>query len=356
MNADARALYRTAEAVRSLLMQDARLEAWLPEACWNALAKLARQIERCRERRFDRARLRLESSWEARLAELLAALTSQSGRPRPKRPKVPSLREICDDMAALKEEFEDVDIDFGAGTISVTTDPITLSGVPLGPFQIRLDWRSLAERSPFRVIALESHPAATNEGVTHPHVQDERLCEGDGREAIQQALSQGRIADFFLVVSRLLHTYAQGQAYVELSRWQGVGCSDCGAHVDDDERYVCERCDADLCGGCSSSCHSCDRGLCSGCAKSCDGCQQPQCESCRTACSECKGMFCDECLDEGLCSTCKAEQEVETNEEPEIDETNESPSVAGEPACSYDSGRNDVAVQPDNVGQTALSA
>jgi hypothetical protein len=356
MNADARALYRTAEAIRNLLTQVARLDAWLPEARWNALAKLTRQVERCREHGFDRARVLLESSWEARLAELLAALNSQPGQRRPKRPKVPALREIYDDLAALHEEFEDVDVDFGAGTISVTTEPITLDGVFLGPFRIRLDWRNLTEHSPYRVIALEPHPAGTNDGVTHPHVQDERLCEGDGREAIQQAVSQGRLGDFFLVVSQLLHTYAQGQAYVELARWQGVNCGDCGGHVDDDERYICERCDADLCGSCSSNCYSCDRGLCSGCAKSCDGCQQPQCESCRTACSGCKGMFCDVCLNDGLCSACQAEQEEETDEEHESDETNEGSSVASETPCSDDSGRNDVAVQPDGLGQTALSA
>lgn len=356
MKTDDRALYRTAEAVRNLLTQDARLDAWLPEAPWQSLAKLTRQVERCREHGFERARLRLESSWEARLAELVAALNSQTGQRRQKRPKVPALREIYDDLAALHEEFEDVDIDFGAGTISVTTEPITLSDIYLGPFQIRLDWRNLAENSPYRVIALEPHSAATNDGVTHPHVQDERLCEGEGREAIQQALLQGRFGDFFLVVSQLLHTYAQGQAYVELSRWQGVGCSDCGAHVDDDERYACERCDADLCGGCSSSCSSCDRGLCSGCIKSCDDCQQSHCESCQTACSGCKGMFCDECLINRLCSACQAEPEDETDEEHESDETNENSNVAGETACSDDSGRNDVAVQPDGVGETALSA
>jgi hypothetical protein len=355
MKTDDRALFRTAEGVRNLLAQDAELEVWLPDARWNALAKLARQIDGCREREFDRASRRLEADWDARLAEFVSALNSQLGR-RPKRRKAPALREIYDDLAALREEFEDVDIDFGAGTISVTTEPITLSDVYLGPFQIRLDWRDLAEHSPYRVIALEPHPAATNDGVTHPHVQDERLCEGDGREAIKQALSQGRIGDFFLVVSQLLHTYAQGQAYVELSRWQGVGCSDCGAHVDDDERYVCERCDADLCGGCSSSCHSCDRGLCSSCANSCDGCQQPQCEPCRSACSACQGMFCDECLSNRLCSACQAEQEEETDEEPENDETNENSTVAIDSACGCDSSRNDVAIQPDGLGQTALSA
>ena len=356
MNADERSLFRTAEGVRNLFTQEAKSAAWLPEARWSALEKLARQIERCRTHGFERAGRSLEAAWQVRLEELCATLGAQLDHRRPARPRIPSLREIYDDLAALREEFEEVDIDFGAGTIAVTTDPITLGGVALGPFQIRLDWRNLAERSPYCVIALEPHPAATNDAVTHPHVQDEKLCEGDGREAIKAALSQVRIGDFFLLVAQLLRTYAQGQAYVELSRWQGARCSDCGDHIDDDERYVCERCDADLCGGCSSSCQSCDRGLCSDCAKSCDDCQQPLCESCQTACSGCRGMYCEGCLDEGLCSACKAEQEEQTDEEHESDETNESSSLAVEVAALHGREGNDIAVQPDGLGETALSA
>lgn len=356
MNAEQRALYRTAEGVRNLLAQDAKTDAWLPEARWNVLVKLRQQIERCREHGFGRAIRRLETAWEARLAELVATLDSQLGRRRPERPKVPTLSEIYDDLAALRQEFEEVNVDFSAGTISVTTEPITFDGVFLGPFEIRLSWRDLLGRSPFRVIALEPHPAATNDGVTHPHVQDEELCQGDGREAIKQALCQGRIGDFFLIVSQLLHTYAQGQAYVELSRWKGIACSDCGAHVDDDERWICDRCDADLCGGCSSNCQSCERGFCSDCIRSCDDCQQPLCGSCQTACAGCQGMCCTGCLDEGLCSACQAEEEEETDEEHESDETTEISNVAIESACSFDSGGNDVTVQSRGVGETALFA
>jgi hypothetical protein len=356
MNAEQRALYRTAEGVRNLLAQEAKTDVWLPEARWDVLVKLERQIERCVEHGFGRARRRLEAIQEARLAELVATLDSQLGRRRPERPKVPAVWEIYDDLAALRREFEEVDVDFGAGKISVTTEPINFDGIFLGPFEIRLSWGDMSERSPFRVIALEPHPAATNDGVTHPHVQDEELCQGDGREAIKQALCQGRIGDFFLIVSQLLHTYAPGQAYVELSRWKGIACSDCGAHVDDDERWICDRCDADLCGGCSSNCQSCERGFCSDCIKSCDDCQQPLCGSCQTACSGCQGLCCEGCLDEGLCSACQADQEKETDEEHANDETNESSNAADESAASADGGRNDVAVRPDGVGETALPA
>ena len=36
----------------------------------------------------------------------------------------------------------------------------------------------------YRVIALDPHPATKSESITHPHVQDERLCEGEGHAAI----------------------------------------------------------------------------------------------------------------------------------------------------------------------------
>ncbi|HVX63244.1 MAG TPA: hypothetical protein VHC19_21665, partial [Pirellulales bacterium] len=255
-----------------------------------------------------------------------------------------------------QEEFEEVDADFGEGTIAVTTEPITLSDIFLGPFQIRLAWRDLDEPSPYRVIALEAHPAGTNDGVTHPHVQDEQLCEGEGRQAIEAALAQGRIGDFFLVVAQTLRTYSQGHAYVELSRWRGLVCSDCGAHVDEDEQCVCERCDAEVCSGCSSSCHSCDRGLCSDCATSCEDCQQPLCESCQTACAGCQKMCCEGCLDEGLCSACQADQEQETDQEHESDEASEIPSASAEFAAAHDGDGNDAAVQPECLGETALPA
>ena len=356
MKADQRALFRTAEAVRDILAKEIRPAPFLPQARWKELEKLARQIEYCRRRALKRARRVLDTDWESGVAALAGMLTSQLAERRLERRKIPSLREIHDDLAALREEFEDFDCDFGAGTISVTTEAITLNGVSLGPFQIRLDWRDLTDRSPYRVIALDPRPAASNEAVTHPHVQDERLCEGDGREAIEMALAQGRLGDFFLIVLQLLRTYAQGQAYIELSRWAGAACSDCGVQVDDNERYYCDRCDAELCGECSSNCEQCGSGFCSACIKACEACRQSYCEACLTTCSGCAAKCCDGCLDERLCSACQAEKEEEPNDEEEDHETKE---IAESPAehDAGDANRGDqVAVQPDGLGQAALSA
>ena len=103
-----------------------------------------------------------------------------------------------------------MEIDFEEHEIAVTTEPITLEGIFLGPFEIRLDWERLGNSLPYRIKALDPHPAAANEDVTHPHVQNEQLCEGDGRVGHPQRLREGRLGDFFLLVAQVLRTYGKG--------------------------------------------------------------------------------------------------------------------------------------------------
>ena len=70
----------------------------------------------------------------------------------------------------------------------VTTEPIELEGIALGRFEIRFNWLTVADERPYRVVALDPNPASRSADTTHPHVQYERLCEGDGARAIHQAL------------------------------------------------------------------------------------------------------------------------------------------------------------------------
>ena len=58
----------------------------------------------------------------------------------------------------------------------------------LGPFKIVLDWSDLSATKPDQVIALEPNGAAGDDDVTHPHVHDRTLCEGEGRVPIRNAL------------------------------------------------------------------------------------------------------------------------------------------------------------------------
>ena len=59
------------------------------------------------------------------------------------------------------------------------------------------------------MIALDPSPAASNSETTHPHVQTNQLCEGDGRSAIRHAMREGRLLDFFVLVRQILQTYAR---------------------------------------------------------------------------------------------------------------------------------------------------
>ena len=193
--------------------------------------------------------------------------------------------------------------------LSVTTEPITLEGHYLGPFEIRLDLRRLTAESPYRVIALDPHPAASREGVTHPHVLDEVLCEGDGRTAIRQALAQGRLLDFFQLVVNLLRTYNRESPFVELALWNGEGCGDCGETVTAEYRYECQRCEDTVCGDCQTTCGDCEGSFCSNCISECANCHDAHCGRCLSSCAAASASFVLSCLDDHeRCPNCHEEE------------------------------------------------
>ena len=131
--------------------------------------------------------------------------------------------DIYRDLVALQQEDFKIEIDLKVRQLRVRTEPIELDSIPLGRFEICLEWQQLPDPfEAYRIVALDPNPAASDDTVTHPHLRDERLCEGDGRAGIRSALAEGRLYDFFVIVDRLLHTYARGQAFVELSQWSGM--------------------------------------------------------------------------------------------------------------------------------------
>ena len=134
----------------------------------------------------------------------------------------------------------ELDYDCRGRRLSVVTEPIVLAGVYLGPFEIRLQWArpTRGDMPAYRVIAKDPHPAEGRDNVTHPHVMDEILCEGEGRHAVRQALKQGRLLDFFTLVAGILRTYNPESPFVELVLWHGGSCSDCGAGVNEDSQLL----------------------------------------------------------------------------------------------------------------------
>jgi len=246
------------------------------------------------------------------------------------RKEMPKLSLLVGELNQVKQEFGNIDFDKAENTISVVTEPITLEDVYLGPFKIQLELSRLSELYKsciYHVIALDPNPAATDEVVTHPHVSNERLCEGDGAVAIRASLEQGRLSDFFTMVRSILNTYNPDSPYISLYDWDGEPCYDCGYVMSRENTYYCSFCDRDFCEECSTYCPSCDETMCLGCAGRCEVCEEPICSNCACSCAECGSICCESCLDEDLCPDCKKEMEKENEEqENQITTTNENKS------------------------------
>ena len=192
------------------------------------------------------------------------------------------MKDVFRDIVALEGEFDGVDVNLRAGTLSVVVGPITLLDVELGAFRIELDLDGVARAvsSPYAVIALTPHPAESNSDVTHPHVQDDALCEGAGREAIRRALREGRLLDFFMVVANILRTYNPNGPYVALADWSGARCGDCDDLVSPDRLGSCRDCAQSVCDDCSVACGQCQGACCGDCLSSCASCDEPRCQDC----------------------------------------------------------------------------
>ena len=355
MTTSDRTILRAAVLIREQLagrnLRD--LSRCMPEYSWAAAVRLRRQIVQAQERGWHRAAGRLMEDLRSTIRRCqtdleIALHTIESGVPAS---CTTSATEIFKDITALHEEFEEVEIGMAEHELCVTTDAIVLEGIDLGRFQIRLDWYRLGSSSAYRVVALDPNPAATNESVTHPHVQDETLCEGDGRAAIHAALAQGRFYDLFLLVSQLLHTYGVGSAYVELSAWDGISCDDCGTNMREEDRYGCSRCGSSLCAECSYCCAGCEESHCRECLTTCPECEQEFCRGCLITCPRCRRRICHSCQEGDLCTTCHQKQSEEERDDVEVDQ-----GTVADDSTATGTEAVDAAAEPDRLGEALVPA
>lgn len=294
------------------------------------LARIRHKLGLCQARQYHAAAGHLRTRLVRLLPDLIGEIESLQQLDKRRPVAVPSLRELVAEIQQIQQEFDSYDYNRKTRVLSVTTDPIELEGIALGPFRINLhlaSLASLANRDVYDIEALEPNPAATDSGITHPHVSHGRLCEGDASAPIRSALQEGRICEFLLLVRSVLQTYNGHSPYVPLNNWESQPCHDCGYHMHDDNRYYCESCENDLCDECISYCRKCDRSICRGCLVECPHCQDLYCERCMDACSECRHACCPSCLADDLCPTCKEEQERNEREQ----EQEQSISVDGSP-------------------------
>jgi len=216
---------------------------------------------------------------------------------------------VMRELRQIDDDFDGWSYDVRRSVLAVATEPITLEDVALGPFEVQLRLDALADvdqSRAYHVVALEPNSATENSDITHPHVSDQNLCEGDGTLAIRSALDAGRLADFFMIVRSVLRTYNADSAYVPLDRWSdGVSCADCDAWVSEDYATYCERCGSALCDGCTVCCTCCDYAYCGDCVSRCAACDDSTCSGCTATCSGCGDRVCDDCRQDGLCPSCQ---------------------------------------------------
>ena len=148
----------------------------LPIESWQRCSDLVRQIRRAQLRGWHLAANELLRDLRYTIPSIEHELTALLQKlPRPmETDRIATTGDIYQDLVALKEEFEGLDYDLRTCWLSVTTEPIVLDGIYLGPFEIQLQWDQLArsEAPTYRVIAKDPHPAESRENVTHPHVMD----------------------------------------------------------------------------------------------------------------------------------------------------------------------------------------
>jgi hypothetical protein len=336
-------MLRLALAIREQYADRTEPPVTLPIAEWRELCAKVRRNQRARMRGLPLAAVKLKEESVLCLQRLrdriLTALAAEADLEISR--IVPSAGEIYRDLTALHDEFDEVSWSLAGGTLSVTTEPIVLEGIHLGRFTIELQWAQLPTDCVYSVFAEDPRPAASNESVTHPHVEENVLCAGDGRAAIRCALTEGRLTDFFLIVANILRTYNHDSAYVTLELWQGRRCMDCGTHTGEDESVSCTRCDRSVCNDCYVYCESCHSTYCSDCSSQCAGCIERYCNDCLHTCPACQEWVCSNCLTEKDCECCH-EEETE-DESPEQDAANHSSSAS-------------AAIQPDCVGQAVVPA
>jgi hypothetical protein len=298
-----------------------------------------------------------------RLDDMPFAVSKVSVLLQRRQKKVPRLSELVRELEATAVEFGGIEFNAEENSLGAVTSPITLQDIHLGPFRIALFLDRLADMykgTCYYVFALEPNPAATDDAITHPHVSNDVVCEGDGAAAIRAALEEGRLCDLFMMVRGILETYNPDSPYVSLAEWSGIPCYECGYMMDSESSDYCSFCEHTVCEECAAVCASCAEVVCQSCAGTCEICEQSLCPQCaKTKCNECESVCCESCLDDGLCPECreerKSDEKPETEDHKETTREQEETTVGGRLADGRErAGAAYAAVQPDGVGQAPV--
>lgn len=298
-----------------------------PEDQWARVMRLSRLLTKAQQYQYPAAFQRCFAQLKQTMARLIHELTAcHNELTEIKQPTaIPSLRELAAELSSLPDEFDETSINWSEHEIVVRTPTVILREVNLGEFEIHFHWSELGNPQPYRIVSLTQ---TGEDDVHHPHVQGDTLCEGEGKFPIYQALADGRLGDFFLLVHQILQTYNPGSAYVSLDHWGNTSCTDCGDSMSREESRLCSVCEHQICDSCCRSCAACDDSLCSSCANTCSTCGDSFCSDCLSTCDTCGECCCRSCLSDQTCSNC-LEESMENE-----DATSENPSPDASPAAS----------------------
>lgn len=324
------------------------------DGCWRQVQYRQRQWEWARHHGLIHAESICRHQVALQVQQLLHGLKTWQDQFQTPSADLPLVRSLYDELGSLFDEFPHVEWDLQKKSLSVHTDRVELNDIDLGPFEIRLSIRDIGSSTRYRVIALEPNPCADDSNTPHPHVHHDGLCEGDGNLAIQRALTEGRLLDFFVLVRQVLRTYNASSAYRSLEDWFAMPCADCGDSVTNDERCECERCGSRLCGACVSSCSDCGQTTCAGCVSPCVSCSSSRCDNCLYSCEKCGKNFCEGCLEDGLCPACHDPSTENSDDEPVSFPPDPSRSAAFAPPEV--AAPTEAAVQPHGLGETPVLA
>lgn len=251
------------------------------------------------------ARVRREAASQFRMLGEEFMQLAQQMEPRRTRVGAATAADVYRDLLDLTQEFGELRYEREANQLILRTEHIELDEIELGRFEIRLDLKRRHAETAYRIVALDPNAAASRPELVHPHVLDENLCAGDGRQAIKAALAAGRLFDFFQLVTAVLTTYNPESPYLELDDWFSQACHDCGALTNEESGSCCPECNAWLCCECESICEACGEYSCQRCLATCGSCEQPCCAACLRSCQQ---SFCQSCLtEEERCTHCHEE-------------------------------------------------
>lgn len=308
---------RVANAVREqLLLLRRRSLVSSPEGTGRVVDKMHemlkayRKVELAGTQRLPRSRLQLKQKWDVTLQDLACSIRVLAQPVEPVPNEVRPLQDLLDDLAKIRQDFGEYEFFRDEPMLAVSTPAITLKGLDLGRFRIELNVLPLGRRTNkniYELRTLDLKCAASNGGVSHPHVLYGHLNAREFTEPIRDAKMAGRIADLFHLIVAALETYDPTTAYVKIDDWHKVFCNQCHQELPEGLRMFCEGCDEWCCQRCRLECPDCGKHVCQDCQSICPLCGKILCHTCITTCATCGASACQSCLQGGLCPGCAAE-------------------------------------------------